>query len=350
VLKSLAGTKWVMGTAVSPDVGMAGFVQGGGMGYGARKYGLAIDNVKSFTVVLASGNVVIADERSNSDLFWALRGGGGGNFGVVVEMVLQAHPGQDKQLFGLGVIPIDYIGEFFALVSENKNKIPAELLLYLEGGMGDLSMTVYFAWIGENDASLVQGRKFVETYLKPVLFNTQSASVQYNEQSIHNYTAAQDPGENYYISGFSGFLSVANSTRENWKLIGDRLAQLVRTEQYTLLDIELWGGAISKQSASATAFLYRDALFQVGFIEAVPRTADYAMKRFRQATATGSLAYDDIKGLFHGAYVNYQMSTLGEEDALDLYYGRNLERLEAVKRRYDPTNRFRYEQSIPVPT
>ena len=69
-----------------------GFFQGGGISYTSRKYGLGVDNVVDLRVVLPSGLVVIADRCTNKDLFWALRGGGGGTFGVVTHMSYKLHP------------------------------------------------------------------------------------------------------------------------------------------------------------------------------------------------------------------------------------------------------------------
>jgi len=75
-----------------PTVGIAGLTLGGGVGLASRKYGLTCDNLLEATVVLANGTAVVANAHQHSDLYWALRGGGGGNFGIVTRLVFRTHP------------------------------------------------------------------------------------------------------------------------------------------------------------------------------------------------------------------------------------------------------------------
>ena len=83
---ALNGTGWHVPTGACGSVCVAGFVQGGGYGYTSRTFGIQSDKAAAFRVALASGTVVTANERENADLFWALRGGTGGNFGVVLQV------------------------------------------------------------------------------------------------------------------------------------------------------------------------------------------------------------------------------------------------------------------------
>ncbi|KAJ3053595.1 hypothetical protein HK097_003889 [Rhizophlyctis rosea] len=81
--------EWTFNAGTCPNVGLAGHISSGGWGLNGRKYALAADRVESMRVVLANGSIVTADAKTNSDLFWALRGGGAGSFGIIVEFKLK---------------------------------------------------------------------------------------------------------------------------------------------------------------------------------------------------------------------------------------------------------------------
>src|ERR1043166_8424036 len=78
-------------SGIISSTGVAGLTLGGGMGHLTRKYGLTIDNLLSVDMVLADGSFVVASAEENTDLFWAVRGGGG-NFGIVTSFLFEAHP------------------------------------------------------------------------------------------------------------------------------------------------------------------------------------------------------------------------------------------------------------------
>ncbi|GAP91799.1 putative isoamyl alcohol [Rosellinia necatrix] len=73
-------------------VGLGGYIQGGGHGPLSSTYGLSADQLLQVTVVTSTGRILVANDAQNQDLFWAVRGGGGGQYGVVVEYVMLTYP------------------------------------------------------------------------------------------------------------------------------------------------------------------------------------------------------------------------------------------------------------------
>ena len=106
-----------MPAGLCPTVGVAGLTLGGGIGYSSRKHGLMCDNVISFEVVDANGQVIIADSVTNSDLYWALRGGGHGSFGVVTKFVFRVFDASKP----VTLIKKEYFGTFAKAFRQYQN-------------------------------------------------------------------------------------------------------------------------------------------------------------------------------------------------------------------------------------
>src|ERR1700688_2124125 len=156
ILRVQAGVTWQgvydylqrSGSALVPvgggclSVGVPGFVLGGGVGFMSRSLGMSIDSLLSIVLVTADGEVkrVSADSKgADADLFWACSGGGGGNFGVAVEMELRLHQPRSPTLLG-GTIyyPLDRVEEILGLYNEWIEKAPETLAVY--GYLGGLTM------------------------------------------------------------------------------------------------------------------------------------------------------------------------------------------------------------------
>ena len=112
---------------IASSTGIAGLTLGGGLGYLNRKYGLACDNLISADVVTADGRILTANATENSDLFWALRGGGG-NFGVVTSFEYQLHP-VTQVLAGVVVWPLERANEVLRFYRAFSLSAPDELRL-----------------------------------------------------------------------------------------------------------------------------------------------------------------------------------------------------------------------------
>jgi FAD/FMN-containing dehydrogenase len=110
----------------SPGVGAVGYTLGGGFGWLGRRYGLAVDHVRSFKVVLADASVVVASDSENTDLFWALRGAGIGNLGVVVEMEIDLFPVTEVYAGNL-LYPVEVAREAFELYTRWSAEVPEEM-------------------------------------------------------------------------------------------------------------------------------------------------------------------------------------------------------------------------------
>lgn len=102
----------VVTTGQDPSVGLGGYIQGGGHGPLASTYGLAAQQVLQMTIVTPTGEVLIADDSQNTDLFWAIRGGGGGQYGIVTEYVIMHFPAPESVNFGsIMLAPLNEAGE-----------------------------------------------------------------------------------------------------------------------------------------------------------------------------------------------------------------------------------------------
>ncbi len=115
---------------INSTTGIAGLTLGGGFGWLSRKYGMTIDNLVSANVVTADGRQLLASEKENEDLFWALRGGGG-NFGIVTQFEFQLHPVGPEVLSGLIVFPFDQAKSIITQFAKFTASAPEELSVWM---------------------------------------------------------------------------------------------------------------------------------------------------------------------------------------------------------------------------
>ena len=120
-------------TGSNPDVGLVGWITGGGHGMLSSSYGMGADNLLEATIVIPSGEALVANPCQNSDLFFAIRGGGGGTYGVVTEVVVKTYPTPKttKHVFRLAALSPNVTTEYWNLVGF----IHAEMQRLKEGGM-----------------------------------------------------------------------------------------------------------------------------------------------------------------------------------------------------------------------
>jgi FAD/FMN-containing dehydrogenase len=334
-----------------PTVGIAGLTLGGGVGFASRKYGLTCDNLLEATVVLADGSAVIANSNRNPDLYWALRGGGGGNFGIVTRFVFRTHP--------VGQVSTYTIEWPWADAHE---VVQAWQKLAPHAPDGLFSVLNLNAVVGGRTRITSAGQFFgsadrLRELLKP-LVNT-GTPTRFSV-STRSYMDAQElwagcsgtieechlpPQGSLGRSTFKGKSSIANkplSVRGIEAMIRQLEARLSVGSGSGIILLDSYGGAINRVKKDATAFVHRDALFSMQYLAYWNASAP-AEPNLRWLRSFYAAMRPYVSPYAYQNYIDPELGKWGRA-----YYGTNLDRLISVKRRYDPKNVFRFSQSIPL--
>lgn len=329
-------------------VAEGGFVLGGGIGFMSRSLGLGVDNVLSFRVVLYDGTVVTASSKSHPELFFALRGAGSGNYGVVTEMEYKLlHPMPRLQQSRMIQIPIeDYASFLYHL-----GKYPPSREFMVIFDIAPDHATGLMSWFSSDPEMIEQSEDRFQKEIAPLLPPSSYDEVPYKDfdwaDATHNFSGRPGYSTHVYAEqAWQGFLMPANNTQDVWDDIVSLMQQIVQECPDVHPDIELWGGAISQVPHDETAFAYRDALFNVGVQLYV--LDESGKEKFEDQKKKVNQWWPSVAQYLNGAYTNYPMNSLGDDEFPRLYWGSHLERLVEVKRQYDPLNIFRYEQSMPL--
>jgi FAD/FMN-containing dehydrogenase len=326
---------------INSTTGIAGLTLGGGFGWLTRKYGMTIDNLVSVDMITADGKKIRASEKENSDLFWALRGGGG-NFGVVTQFEFQLFPVGPKILAGLMVFPFSQARQILTRYRQFINSVPEELNVWVV-----LRQAPPLPFLPEN----VHGKEVV---VLPIFY---CGAVAEGEKLIAPLRAFGDVlGEHIGAQPYADWQKAFDplltpGARNYWK--SHNFTQLADGALNSIIEfagslpspqceifIGLIAGAPNRIAANATAYAARDAKFVLNVHGRWDEAKDDQKcimwaRDFFKATAPHASA---------GAYVNFM--TDEEGDRVAAAYGSNYERLVEIKRRYDPDNVFHMNQNI----
>jgi FAD/FMN-containing dehydrogenase len=312
--------------------GVGGLTLGGGFGRVARRFGLALDNVKAVDIVTADGRLRHASADENPDLYWAVRGGGG-NFGVVTSFEFALHPMQRQVIGGEVVFPQNRARELLKFYADFSMGAPEDLYadLVINSPLGNadgvaLIHVCYSGDAGKAEQLLAPLRKLgtpIADTIRPVDY----VAIQ---RSFDN----SDPrNEGEYLK--SGFVSDIPD-----RLIDDIVGGFdPDPARGTIVFTQHAGGAISRVAADATAFPHRYAKNCVFAAVSWPLESgpDEAVGYLRKYWAT-------LEPRTYGFYTN---ETADEShEVLDANYQGNFARLVQIKNQYDPSNLFRLNANI----
>lgn len=321
----------VTGGAVS-TTGVAGLTLGAGIGWLMRSHGLAIDNLLSVRLVLASGEVVEASDRENAELFWALRGGGG-NFGVVTEFRFQLHPVTNIR-GGLLIHPAERAAEMLSFYADATRDLPDDVtvfaaLLTTPDGMRVAGLAPFSpAPGGPADGHFDR----IAAFGPPIVDQT----------GVMPYPAIQSALDPMFPAGPSVYWRSHFLSALPAEAIAAIVSHFERVPSpLTVVLIEQLGGAVSRVSSDATAFDHREARYNVAIIGRWVDPSEAEACR----TWTRSL-WDALRPFAAGVYVNYLGAGEDETRVRDAYSPDKYARLQAVKRQFDPHNFFHLNQNI----
>lgn len=318
------------------SVGLGGLTLGGGIGYLARKYGLAIDSLLAAEIVTADGEVRMVSATEHPDLFWAIRGGGG-NFGIVTRFCYRLSPVGEQVLGGALFMPgtRDVIRSLVPIASSAPDELTvigelmaAPPLPFLpDEHVGKPTLVLLFVYAGDPEkgrAAIAPFREVAAPYAEVVEAMPYAGIYEFSRE-------AEVPGPS---TSRSLFMDVLDD--ESVDAIVDAFAS---APEGAMVQLRAFGGAMSRVPADATAFAHRSAAVQVTVINGLGDSAAAA------ATAWNRELFAALEPKSSGVYVNF-LEDEGDARIRAAYPNGTYERLAAVKRRYDHYNVFRRNQNI----
>ncbi len=378
--ESLWEKRCVVPAGSCATVGVAGLTLGGGFGLLARRFGLTCDNLTGVRMVDAKGNIVEANAGKNSDLFWACRGGGGGNFGIVTEFTFRL-----QQVGNVTVFRLSWDWQEMPAVIEAWQKWAP----FTDDRITSvLTLTSKMAYSLSCIGVFVGGRTEAEKLLRPLYTAVKPTHISYSVvpfiDAARRFSGfKRQPNKRPIKAEPQSTLptrqpSSASATQSATPTVPPPAPQTVHihpeshtrfknTSDYvakpldksaietivnflsqspigsSCLQLDGYGGAINRVPADATAFCHRgDTMFCMHYQVSWNHRSDdersiHWVNGFRKAMQP------HVSGFAYVSYCDREV-----EDWAHAYYGANLTRLVAVKKKYDPDNFFHFAQSIPV--
>lgn len=327
-----------------PTVGIAGLALGGGHGFAARAFGLACDNVRVIRIVTADGEAHDVSATSRPNLFWALRGGGAGSFGIVTRLTFATRKVGTVTTFTLTwpwAAAADVVAAWDAFMATAPDELSCVLALRVPpttGGSPTIAANGMFLGPKPAAAAALAGLTGGDP---------QPASASLVQRS---YGAATS----YFAGGQTDRRRIAGSSRVARAPLGPHGRDaLVGAVEQRHADPRLrgggvvlfaFGGAVGRVPRTGTAYVHRDARYSLELLglwtspAAAVEAANLAWIRHARLALAPFTSGEALQNYADGGLAGWRRA----------YYAENLERLVATKRAVDPANRFRHAQSIPT--
>ena len=317
--------------------GVAGLTLHGGAGWLLRKHGLTIDNLLSVDIVTADGRLKKASEKENSDLFWAVRGGGG-NFGVIAGFEYKLHPVGPKVWMSVPMYPLDRAKEVMSVCCDYMKKAPEDLMVLgvywsapeVPEVPEQYHGTPVIILLGCYTGPFEEGERVIAPLRE---IGTPIADLSAPMTWVE---AQKFLDEDYPDGAFYYWVSVYMDQINDEVLEALAGHAAARPSSESSIDVWMLGGAMSRISPTATAFCKRDAPYMLGI------EANWSKRE--DASANISWAKHVVKDMQRftsgGSYLNFPGFVEEKEALLHGAYGPNLDRLRKIKAQYDPSNLF----------
>ncbi|RAJ58790.1 FAD/FMN-containing dehydrogenase [Streptomyces sp. Amel2xB2] len=350
-------------SGLCPTVCPGGYLLGGGIGHQTRKFGLGSDRMVSAEVVLADGRIVRASADEEPDLFWALRGGGGGNFGIVTDFEVLPTRAPTMNNYTLAW-KAEHFPEVAAAwqewIGEADTDLAGSLGVMLDDSQPDAvpQVLVTGAHLGRAEALREALDSLVSAVGSRPSDRQETGELPYAQAMMQTFGCTELSTEECHREGGSGG---GRLPREQFVLDRNRLATQSlpddavkalfaahaadrRTGQMRYLNFMALGGRANVPARTDTAYVHRDARLFVGY--SVGLSAQHAGEEDRRAArAWIDHAFAVLTPHSSGeAYQNFIDPAL--ECWESAYYAENYERLRRVRRRYDPSHFFTFPQAV----
>ncbi|MBF6059753.1 FAD-binding oxidoreductase [Nocardia terpenica] len=323
----------------SDEVGIGGLTLGGGVAAVSRAFGLTCDTLVETEIVLADGSIRVCNATENADLFWACRGGGGGNFGVNTSFTFQAVEPRPSSTVLL-LWEWRYAREVLAAMQEVMAAAPDEFAARI-GAARAGNDPALVSVVGQHLGPATELRELLAPALAtapPLRCAIEDATYWEAKEFLHHETS----GDPFAVRTRTTPKPLAEAGVEAIVAAVDRWPGSGNPDGGGVA-LFTWGGAINRIPVSDTAFPHRDVLFLIS-MDTSWSTTDPAHTVWSNLEWLDGLHEEMAAHATPSSYLNFTDPSL--TDWRTAYYGPNHTRLAQIKRRYDPHRVFDFPQAV----